>query len=648
MKLDELLQPVQQFAPKHPRFLNHLVAFATASESNFEQLISRITESESTRLRLRNYIQRVFSGKDLTYSFIESGIYNRTGFIPELMRAAKHKLLPEARDKSAFHDTLLQVMYTRSGKLLSPEQLARLLDILDINVDFTSGFLRDELMDAIEVLSYRITATAVENEFLQTFRQSQTSHSFIQQNKDVHALIAQYTLGLQLNPHLVNQINNNLQQSRQHIRQLKARSRHQGVSLQLTYSLHRIDLQIERIKLLFDFYTQPKLSNNQLGILLHKLVQNEASKNRVRTLLNETSYLLAFQIAEHESKTGEHYIAENRQEYVQMFRSSCGGGVFAAGMTIIKIGLHALHLAPFWQAFAYSLNYASGFVGIQVSHATLATKQPAMTAARIAQSLDAPENNEHAIQSLALMVGKVARSQFISFVGNLLVVFPLSFAIAALFDKVFQKPLVQATEAWTMLHDVHPFHNPTWYYASITGVFLFLSGIISGYYDNKVVYSRIPQRLRNHKLLKRILPKRSLIRITHYIATNAGALIGNVFLGFFLGTAAFLGFIFGLPFDIRHITISSGNYAIALFTLASDISWQYALTCLLGVLGIGFFNFAVSFSLALVVAIRSRKIKATHSRKLAGWVWKYFRKYPKDFFFAPHQERSTEALNHGN
>jgi site-specific recombinase len=41
-----------------------------------------------------------------------------------------------------------------------------------------------------------------------------------------------------------------------------------------------------------------------------------------------------------------------------------------------------------------------------------------------------------------------------------------------------------------------------------------------------------------------------------------GALVGNIALGFFLGMAGFIGHIFGIPFDIRHITIAAGNSAI--------------------------------------------------------------------------------------
>jgi site-specific recombinase len=145
-------------------------------------------------------------------------------------------------------------------------------------------------------------------------------------------------------------------------------------------------------------------------------------------------------------------------------------------------------------------------------------------------------------------------------------------------------------------------------------------------------------------VLQKILSKRYLIRFSKYIEHNLGSLVGNVCLGFFLGMAGFIGFIFGIPFDIRHITISSGNYAIAIVTLVKEIHWSYALICLVGVIGIGVFNFLISFSLALFVAIRSRNVKYKELKKLLYFTSTYFRKYPADFFFSPKQERKESDL----
>lgn len=642
MSIDNVLQSIQQHTPKHPVLLKQLVLEIERIPSNFEKLLTHLQSSESARLRLKQYIERVFEHKDISYCLIESGIANRTGFKSEIVRKIKHKILPESGDIGTLHETLFRISHFNA---FTTEQLHQLFAVLDTEVDFDSKFLKNELIDAIEVLSYRITATAIESEFITRFKNNQTVTSFIRQNKEIHALIAQHVLGVQFNPHLVSHIKQLLEDSIKDVAKLRRLSHHQGASLQLSYSLHRTAQQIERLNILLDIYMQPRISSVKLAQFIKQISVNEGRKNSIRSLLNETTYLLAYQISEHESKTGEHYIADNYKEYVKMFFSSCVGGIVAVWMTIVKILLYKLPFAPFWQSFTYSLNYASGFVGIQVLHATLATKQPAMTAAKIAHSLHSGEGEqEQDFKGLALMIGKVARSQFVSFAGNLLVVFPLAAFVALVWPNLFGSQLVQVYAAKKMLHDVHPFLNPTWMYASITGFMLFLSGIISGYYNNKVIYSNIPSRLRRHVVLQKILSKRYLIRFSKYIEHNLGALVGNVCLGFFLGMAGFIGFIFGIPFDIRHITISSGNYAIAIVTLVKEIHWSYALICLVGVIGIGVFNFLISFSLALFVAIRSRNVKYKELKKLLYFTSTYFRKYPADFFFSPKQERKESDL----
>ncbi len=642
MSIDSVLQSIQQHIPKHPELLRQLVAELERHPAEIEKLLTLLRNSESSRLRLKQYIERVFERKDISYCLIESGIPNRTGFSSEIFRKLKHSILPESGDDNSLHETLLRIS---DFDVFSTEQLSELFSILDIEVDFNTTFLKNELIDAIEVLSYRITAAAIESEFISRFKNNQTVTSFIRQNKEIHALIAQHVLGIQFNPHLVSHIKILLNDSLKDVAKLRRVSHHQGASLQLTYSLHRTTQHIERLNIMLDLYLQPKLSAQQLALFIKQISANEQKKNSIRSLLNETTYLLAYQISEHESKTGEHYIADTRMEFVKMFFSSCIGGMVAVWMAIVKIFLHYLPFAPFWQSFSYSLNYASGFVGIQVLHGTLATKQPAMTAAKIAHSLDTnDETHQHAIKGLALTIGKVSRSQFISFVGNLVVVFPLAACVAILWLLFSGSTMVDEHTAKKLLNDVDPLSTPTLWYASITGVMLFVSGIISGYYDNKVIYSNIPARLRQHSLLKKILSKRALIRFSTYVEHNMGSLVGNTWLGFFLGMAGFIGFIFGIPFDIRHITIASANYAIAVVTLFPKLDLHYALVCLMGVIGIGVFNFLISFSLALFVAIRSRRVKFTEFRKLMSITFAYFIKYPTDFFFSPKQERNVSDL----
>ena len=57
-------------------------------------------------------------------------------------------------------------------------------------------------------------------------------------------------------------------------------------------------------------------------------------------------------------------------------------------MALFKIKLGLLHLPPLTEGIAFGLNYGIGFVLIHLLGFTVATKQPAMTAASIAATIE--------------------------------------------------------------------------------------------------------------------------------------------------------------------------------------------------------------------------------------------------------------------
>jgi site-specific recombinase len=216
-----------------------------------------------------------------------------------------------------------------------------------------------------------------------------------------------------------------------------------------------------------------------------------------------------------------------------------------------------------------------------------------------------------------------------------MVVFPLTYILAMLFFQITGTKIAEGAAAHQLLVDQQPFHSLALLYACFTGFFLFASGLIAGYVENYVVYGKIGDRLRSLSSFKNAFGEKRRYKIIHYIENNLGALVGNISLGFFLGMAGFFGKIFGLPFDIRHITISAANTAIGFFGLDHMISTKELWYTLFGVFLIGFLNFAVSFSLAFYVAVKSRGIHLRNYPEFLGIIWRYFKKYPRDFIKAP-------------
>ena len=154
------------------------------------------------------------------------------------------------------------------------------------------------------------------------------------------------------------------------------------------------------------------------------LARNENRKNSIREFMSQSMGYLAYQIAEHKGSKGGKYITATSAEYGAMLKSAMGGGAWVCLVVLIKNILTRIEMPLFWHGFAYSVNYSIGFVVIEETHTTLATKQPAFTASTVASSLDTRKTHEPNLYNLAITVAKVSRSQIASFAGNLLVVFP--------------------------------------------------------------------------------------------------------------------------------------------------------------------------------------------------------------------------------
>jgi site-specific recombinase len=291
---------------------------------------------------------------------------------------------------------------------------------------------------------------------------------------------------------------------------------------------------------------------------------------------------------------------------------------------------------------AFSLNYGLGFVLIHVLHLTIATKQPAMTAATLAGALDGRESRETRLEALADLAAEVSRTQWVSIAGNVTITMLTAFAIALTAAQFLGWQSAHPEKAAHLLHDLHPWQSLALLHAAIAGVYLFLSGLISGYYDNQALYHRIPQRLRRVKWLRALLGEQRLARLSSYVEHNLGALAGNFLFGCMLGFTPIVGELLGLPLDIRHVAFASANFAYGLVGLQFAVTPATIVVTVAGVLLVGLVNLFVSFSLALKVALRSRGITPEQTAGLWGRVLQRFLDRPRDFFWPPAVESVPE------
>jgi site-specific recombinase len=643
--LDYLIEIITKIRPSDAKDFKQ-------AEINFKALLYQMVQDKSTLFSLRKALLSQFSSTKIVPALTENGIVSSRGFVQELQGKLKHKFLASLQKPDNFLYTVNKVFYKKNDHIwvegIDANLWKQFFEILGIQINLTEPALIKQLHQSLQILSYRVTTLGLEKEITQRYDNFEDAiFPFMEQNR----LVNQY-LHLSKNNgdvivqrSILNDVTEALHNCNQSIKWIQDQRIKYGTSLAQTYIITRLQQQVVRLFIILDVLDNDNYFNTDRFVEFFKtIVKNENKKNSLQEFLSENTGYLAYQIAEHGGRTGERYITTTRKEFWKMFWSATGGGLIISFIGILKNLIGKIPAAPFWQGFLYSANYSLGFILIQETGSTLATKQPAYTANNVASSFEVQQvGDQPDLRSLAITVGRVSRTQIASFAGNLMIVFPLTYILAWLYFLITGSYIATGTAAQKLLTDQQPFHSLAWLYACFTGFFLFASGLIAGYVENYVVYGKITERIRGSRALRNMKNEKRKTKILKYVQNNLGSLIGNISLGFLLGMAGFVGKTFGLPFDIRHITISAANTAIGFFGLDHLVSMKELWYTIFGVAGIGFINFAVSFSLAFYVAVKSRGIRLKNYPEFLGILWRYFKKFPKDFIKAP-AERKASAL----
>jgi site-specific recombinase len=264
----------------------------------------------------------------------------------------------------------------------------------------------------------------------------------------------------------------------------------------------------------------------------------------------------------------------------------------------------------------------------------LATKQPAMTAATLAAILR-ERRGTHRLDEIVDYTAAIVSSQIAAAISNV--------TFVALGCAVFDRLWVLATgrtyldhhDAQHVFETLSPLDSLTILYAAETGVLLWLGSVAGGWFENWALYRKLPRIVAEHPIGSR-LGRERMRRFSEALARNASGWGTNVALGFLLGMTPALGRFFGLPLDVRHVTLSTGTLALAAADLQPDRLFSGAV--LRGAAGIAVMfvlNLSVSFLLSLASAVRAyglpRREVLALLRRLAG---RFFSK-PQQFLLPP-------------
>ena len=584
--------------------------------------------------------------------YTDTGIMSDEGFFSSLRRLVGHRFLPLLPQD----DSVVELVGYLFDKPQDERWLANvekdkwdtLVSLLKVQEEHLHlvATAKNNILNAIVILSYRISGIGLHPDLMEAYPQILNySASFVAQNQEAVLFVNQYRQAHELDTltditpeHAVDQapLLVMLEQCDDIVAIVRKRIYKTGISIRLTNMMLRLDQSLQRMRILTDLVADKSPNRDKAIIeLIQTIITTANRRYSIGYLIDNNTKLLSRKVTENASRVGEHYISTDRAGYQKMFKKASIGGFLIAFMATLKILAYHLALAPMGRAFVNSMIYGLGFVFIHIVHGTVATKQPAMTAAAIASTIsDGSGKKSHQLTKLSELVVDILRTQFIAIMGNVMLAVPVALIISFAWLQYTGAPMIDSNMAASLLHDLDPFYSLALPHAAIAGVYLFLSGLIAGYYDNLAVYNQIGARIYKHWLLQYMMPKSWLQRLGRFVEANLGAIMGNFLFGVFLGSTATIGFLFGLPIDIRHIAFASANLAHGLFNLSSaQISWPLILVSILGVALIGLVNLMVSFSLALIVALRSKEVRFFEWSRLTKLVFGHIISHPSDFFW---------------
>jgi len=410
-----------------------------------------------------------------------------------------------------------------------------------------------------------------------------------------------------------------------------------GVSVDLVFELDQLRLRAHRVEELVNCVVSDR-PGHDIARLLSELVRMAGERRSMRALFARHYSLLARKVAERSAERGEDYITRDSRAYGRMLRAAAGGGAVLAGTTLMKFAVMALGLTAFWAGFWAGVNYAGSFVLIHLMHWTVATKQPAMTAPAMAEKLR-DVSNDTAVEGFVDEVAHLIRSQSAGILGNLAAVTPLVLGAQWAATALLGRPLVGRENAEHVLHNL-TLLGPTPLYAAFTGVLLFLSSLIAGWVENWFVWHRLDSAIAwNPRIVARLGAHRAQ-RWSAYWRANISGFTSNTSLGLMLGIVPAVAAFFGLPIEVRHVTLSTGQLAAAVGAEGMEI-FRHApfWWCLAGIVVTGALNLAVSFLLAFKVALRSRGIRLRDRSRIYRAIRRRLWQRPLSFIVPPSGPR---------
>jgi len=417
-----------------------------------------------------------------------------------------------------------------------------------------------------------------------------------------------------------------------------------GVSVSLVYKVERMRAQLARIRCLIDLRSAAGgegAAQSQAQAVLGELIAAHHNRASIKGLVRRSFSLLARKLVERSGEHGAHERARDRGEYRALLRSAAIGGVLAVGAVLGRLLVDGGG-ARFFEGAFVSFGYAAAFLAIAAAGGVLAASQPAVTAPALAARMGALDTMT-GLRGLLNEAALLLRAQTAALAGNLLTVLPTAVALVLALSWARGAPLLDAARAHAVLQKLSAV-GPTPLFAAFTGVLLWLAGLAAGFADNWFALRRLRQALAQQRRLVQVLGAVRAERWALWLERNLARIAGCLALAALLGMTPVVAAFFGVPLDVRHVTLAAG----ALATAGASLGWQALAQpefwlAAGGVAVTGLLNLGVGFACALALAFSARVVPGRTRRLVLRALLRRMLASPLFFLLPPPVRRAGMA-----
>ncbi len=599
--------------------------------------------------------------------FADAGLPAHPGLLPEVLRRMSSRVLPTAREASdaglLFAGIFSSTQAVARFSSMPEETFLRLEKLLWPPEGFHSApGVRQDLRQALRLLATRVAGRGVTTAIRERgttrdvhdspfYRLIFATEMFVVKETSDHARDKARELGANSRLTEVMLWQEAIHRCRKELDHVHLQMEDAGVSSALVYDLRSIEAALERMELLAAVFAaedrtlDAAKARAEARELINILVRGRLDDMRLSILFRQSLTLLARKTVERTGHSGEHYVAHNRGEYWQMWRAAVGGGLLTVITAALKLQIVGAHFPLFIEGFLVGTDYAVTFVIMQIFHLALATKQPSMTAAALA-GIVRENRGVSRWSKISAYAAQICRTQLAAAFGNVIAVCLGGLVFEQIWLHVFGHYFLSSDAAVHAYHGMNPLESGTAIFAAFTGVILWVGGLVGGWAENFVVFNRVPEAIVQHPLGFRV-GVRNMHRLADWLERNVAGWSNSIVLGYLLGLSPVIARFFGIPLDVRHVTLNTGMVALAAAQFGVDAfrqSWLYFAAA--GVAVTFVLNLSVSFGIASIVALRAYSVPRSEQVQIFTFVLKEFFRSPMEFIF-PRRSDSLAPIIEG-